>query len=101
MTESEIGSQSDIELMTPASILSASDSEDDDVNACLKEFNNETLSEYLQRGFDSVSGEASKQQAAKTTHHVYTVHMIKLNKFHVKKLHERSSPESNQVHIAM
>ena len=101
VTESEIGSQSDIELMTPASILSASDSEDDDVNACLKEFNNETLSEYLQRGFDIVSGESSKQEAAKTIHHVCTAHMLKLNKFHAKKLHERSSPESSQVHIAM
>ena len=27
--------------------------------------------------------------------------MLKLNKFHAKKLHERSSPESSQVHIAM
>ena len=71
------------------------------INACIRELTNETFEEYLTRGFNIINGSASKEEAEKTIYHVCAAHMLKLNKYHAKRLHEKGQPESSQIHIAM
>ena len=71
------------------------------INACIREFTNENVEDYLTRGFKIVNGDASREDAEKTIYHVCAAHILKLNKFHVKKLQEKGKQENSQVHIAM
>jgi hypothetical protein len=45
--------------------------------------------------------EYSKKKALKTIFHAGAAHMLKLNKYHAKRLHEKGKPEDSQVHIAI
>ena len=69
--------------------------------ACLREFNNETYEEFLERGYGIVTGTASESDLAKSIHHVCSAHMLQIVKRHSKDLHEKNLPAGSQVHIAM
>ena len=71
------------------------------INASLREFNNESLGDYFERGFRIVTGKATKAEAEKTIHHVCSAHMMQLIKRHAKDLCEKGLPTKSQVHIAM
>jgi hypothetical protein len=71
------------------------------INACIREFANENVEDYLTRGFNIINGHASREDAEKTIFHVCAAHILKLNKFHVKKLHGKGETGSSKVHIAM
>ena len=70
------------------------------IKACIREFTNENVEDYLTRGFNIINGDASREDAEKTIFHVCAVHMLKLNKFHVKKLYGKGETGSSKVHIA-
>ena len=67
------------------------------IKACIREFTNENVEDYLTRGFNIINGDASREDAEKT---FCAVHMLKLNKFHVKKLYGKGETGSSKVHIA-
>ena len=69
--------------------------------ACLKEFNNESYDEFLERGYRIVMGLASKSDMLKASHRVCSAHMMQIIKRHAKELCEKNLPASSQVHIAM
>jgi hypothetical protein len=71
------------------------------INACIRECANENVEDYLTRGFNIINGHASREDAEKTIFHVCAAHILKLNKFHVKKLHGKGETGSSKVHIAM
>ena len=69
--------------------------------ACLKEFNNESYDEFLERGYRIVMGLASKSDMLQASHRVCSAHMMQIIKQHAKELCEKNLPASSQVHIAM
>jgi hypothetical protein len=71
------------------------------INACLREFNNESLEEYFERGFWIVNGKATPEEVQKTIHHVCSAHMMQIIKRHAKNLCEKGHPAESQIHIAM
>jgi hypothetical protein len=68
--------------------------------ACLREFNNESYEEFLERGYRIVMGEANKSDIAKSTHHVCSAHMLQIIKRHAKELCEKYLSVDSQVHMA-
>ena len=54
--------------------------------ACLHEFNNETLHQYLERTFRIIQGKASKEDLMLTLLHICYSHTMKYNKVMVDKL---------------
>jgi hypothetical protein len=68
--------------------------------ACLREFNNESPEEFLERGYKIITGVATEIEARKTIHHVCSAHMMKLIKGHAKKCCESNLPKNSQIHFA-
>ena len=71
------------------------------IQACLKVFCSENLSEYLNRAFRIVSGSANGEDFLKTRLHVCAAHMMKLNKMHATAKHCKDFDTKSQVHFAM
>ena len=71
------------------------------IQACLKVFCNETLTEYLNRAYRIVTGSADGEDFLKTRLHVCAAHMMKLNKIHANAKHCKKFDAKSQVHFAM
>ena len=69
--------------------------------ASLREFNNETSDEFLERTFKIVMGNATESEAAKTIHRVCSAHMMQIVKRHAKEFCGKHLQADSQVHIAM
>lgn len=69
--------------------------------ASLREFNNETSDEFLERTFEIVMGNATESEAAKTIHCVCSAHMMQIVKRHAKEFCGKHLQADSQVHIAM
>ncbi len=69
--------------------------------ASLREFNNESPEEFLERGYRIITGIATENEAIKTIHHVCSAHMMKLIKGHAKKCCEMNLPTNSRIHFAM
>ncbi len=67
--------------------------------ASLREFNNESPEEFLECGYQIITGIATENEAIKTIHHVCSAHMMKLIKDHTKKCCEMNLPTNSQIHL--
>ncbi len=85
--------------VTPALIMS--DFSMAIIIASLREFNNESPEEFLERGYRIITGIATENEAIKTIHHVCSAHMMKLIKGHAKKCCEMNLSANSQIHFAM
>ena len=71
------------------------------IHACLKVFCNETLTDYLNRSYRIVIGEAADEEFLKTRLHVCAAHMMKLKKKHASEKFFKKFNCESQVHFAM
>ena len=66
--------------------------------ACLKQFCNESVCEYLNRTYRIVQGEGRSEDFQKTQNlHVYSVHIMKLNQKWSRLKLGQSSPFCNEI----
>ena len=69
--------------------------------ACLKQFCNESITDYLDRSYRLITGIATQNDLGKTLLHVCSSNMMKLNKKHAVGKKSPAGTKKSQVHFAM
>ena len=67
--------------------------------ACLKQFCNESITEYLNRSYRQITEIATQNDLGKTLLHVCLAHMMKLNKKHAVGKKSPAGTKKSQVHL--
>ena len=71
------------------------------IQACLQEFSNENVNQYLDRTYNIVRGHANPHDLHKTLIHICALHVMRMCKRNIKKYHNKNQDEHSQTHYAM